>query len=104
MSWQSQMSTLYGTPLKLRYEGLDPEAQYNLRVTYVGRFKPTMVLTLNDEYCVNGPVPQPEPVWPVEYYLPRDQTRSGTLEIEWNLVEGRGCMVAEVWLIKAGGE
>jgi len=104
MSWQSQMSTLYGTPLKLRYEGLDPEAQYNLRVTYVGRFKPTMLLTLNDEYCVHGPVPQPEPVWPVEYYLPRDQTRSGTLEIEWNLVEGRGCMVAEVWLIKAGGE
>ncbi len=100
MSWQSQMTTLYGTPLKMRYEGLDPQAQYKLRVTYVGRFKPSMVLTLNDEYCVHGPVPQPSPVWPVEYHLPRSQTSSGTLDIEWNLVEGRGCIVAEVWLIK----
>lgn len=101
MSWQSQMTTLYGTPLKLRYEGLDPEARYTLRVTYAGRFRPTMILTLNDEYCVHGPVPQPDPVWPVEYYIPREQTRSGTLDVEWNLVDGRGCMVAEVWLIKA---
>ncbi|MEZ6054532.1 MAG: hypothetical protein R3C02_24620 [Planctomycetaceae bacterium] len=99
-SWQSQITTLYGTPLKMRYEGLDPNAQYRLKVTYAGRFRPTMTLTLNDEFGIHGPVPQPNPIWPVSYYLPQAATRSGTLDVEWNLVEGRGCMVAEVWLIK----
>lgn len=99
-SWQSQMTTLYGTPLKMRYEGLDPKAQYRLKVTYAGRFRPSMTLTLNDEFGIHGPVPQPDPIWPVSYYLPRESTRSGTLDVEWNLVDGRGCIVAEVWLIK----
>ncbi|MCA9074946.1 MAG: hypothetical protein KDA93_07935 [Planctomycetaceae bacterium] len=99
-SWQSQIATLYGTPLKMRYEGLDPDAQYRLKVTYAGRFRPSMTLTLNDEYGIHGPVPQPNPIWPVSYHLPRAATQSGTLDVEWNLVDGRGCMVAEVWLIK----
>ncbi len=99
-SWQTQITTLYGTPLKMRYEGLDPTARYRLKVTYAGRFRPTMTLTVNDEYGIHGPVPQPDPIWPVSYYLPQDATRSGTLNVEWNLVEGRGCMVAEVWLLK----
>lgn len=37
-SWQTQITTLYGTPLKMRYEGLDPNARYRLKVTYAGRF------------------------------------------------------------------
>jgi hypothetical protein len=104
MSWQSQVTTLYGTPLKMRYEGLDPDATYRLKVTYAGRFRPTMTLTLNDEFSIHGPVPQPEPIWPVSYYLPQNATRSGTLNVEWNLVDGRGCMVAEVWLIKVNDD
>jgi hypothetical protein len=103
MSWQSQITTLYGTPLKMRYEGLDPKAQYRLKVTYAGRFHPSMTLTLNDEYGIHGPVPQPSPIWPVSYHLPQAATKSGTLDIEWNLVNGRGCIVAEVWLIKVEG-
>ncbi len=99
-SWQTQITSLYGTPLKMRYEDLDPNARYRLKVTYAGRFRPTMTLTANDEFGIHGPVPQPEPIWPVSYYLPQDATRSGTLNVEWNLVEGRGCTVAEVWLIK----
>lgn len=100
MSWQSQIATLYGTPLKMHYDSLDPKATYALKVTYAGRFKPTMSLTLNDTYSVHGPVPQPTPIAPVTYHLPHEATKGGTLDIEWNLVDGRGCMVAEVWLIK----
>lgn len=100
MSWQSQIATHYGTPLKMRYEGLDPNANYRLRVTYAGRYKPTMTLTLHDTYSVHGPVKQPDPIWPVEYYIPRDATKGGSLDLEWNLVDGRGCMVSEVWLIR----
>lgn len=100
MSWQSQIGTHYGTPLKMRYEGLDPKATYRLKVTYAGRYKPTMTLTLNDTFSVHGPVKQPDPIWPVEYFIPHEATQSGTLDLEWNLVDGRGCMVSEVWLIK----
>ncbi|MCA9417301.1 MAG: hypothetical protein KC917_13560, partial [Candidatus Omnitrophica bacterium] len=100
MAWQSQITSQYGTPLKMRYENLDPEAQYRLKVTYAGRYRPTMTLTLNDTYSVHGPVKQPQPIWPVDYYIPQEATRGGTLDLEWNLMEGRGCMVSEVWLIK----
>ncbi|MCL4693206.1 MAG: hypothetical protein KJ060_11935, partial [Candidatus Hydrogenedentes bacterium] len=61
MSWQSQIGTHYGTPLKMRYEGLDPEATYRLKVTYAGRYQPTMSLTLNDTFSIHGPVKQPDP-------------------------------------------
>jgi hypothetical protein len=101
-SWRTQVTTLYGTPLKMHYEGLDPTASYRLKVTYAGRFHPSMTLTVNDEFGIHGPVPQPNPIWPVSYYIPQSATRSGTLNVEWNLVDGRGCMVAEVWLIKLG--
>lgn len=100
MSWQSQIGTHYGTPLKMRYEGLDPEATYRLKVTYAGRYKPTMSLTLNDTFSVHGPVKQPDPIWPVEYFIPHEATQNGTLDVEWNLADGRGCMVSEVWLIR----
>ena len=100
MSWQSQMTAQYGTPLKMRYEGLDPHVTYRLKVTYAGRYRPTMTLTLNETYSIHGPVKQPDPIWPVEYYIPHEATKGGTLDIEWNLVDGRGCMVSEVWLIR----
>ena len=100
MSWQSQITAQYGTPLKMHYDGLDPKATYRLKVTYAGRYRPTMTLTLNETYSVHGPVPQPSPIWPVEYYIPREATQGGVLDLEWNLVDGRGCMVSEVWLIK----
>ena len=100
MSWQSVITSQYGTPLKMHYEGLDPAATYRLKVTYAGRYKPSMTLTLNETYNIHDPLKQPSPIWPIEYYIPREVTKGGTLDIEWNLVEGRGCQVAEVWLIK----
>ena len=84
----------------MRYEGLDPHADYRLKVTYAGRYRPTMTLTVDGEYQLHGPLKQPNPIWPVEYRIPREATQDGTLDLEWNLVEGRGCMVSEVWLIK----
>ncbi|NUN95724.1 MAG: hypothetical protein HUU16_06100, partial [Candidatus Omnitrophica bacterium] len=100
VSWQSQMVTNYGTPLKMHYDGLDPDATYRLKVTYAGRYRPTMTLTVNEAYSIHGPVAQPNPIWPVEYYIPREATKGGVLDLEWDLVDGRGCSVAEVWLLK----
>jgi hypothetical protein len=102
LSWQDQAQTLFGTPLRMRYEGLDPDAPYRVRVTYAGRFKASMRLLADGAYQVHGAVAQPDPVAPVEYDVPREATRDGMLELSWELVEGRGCQVAEIWLERKG--
>lgn len=99
MSWLDQAQTLFGAPLKMRYENLDPVRSYTIRITYAGRYKATMRLIADGRYEVHGPLPQPDPVWPVDFPVPREATRDGILDLEWQLVDGRGCQVAEVWLI-----
>ncbi|MBI2424102.1 MAG: hypothetical protein HYV27_14825 [Candidatus Hydrogenedentes bacterium] len=100
--WLSQVQTLFGTPLKMAYTGLDPRAQYRVRITYAGRFKSTVSLGADDAYVIHGPLKQPEPIAPVEYLVPGGATQDGALELRWNLIEGRGCQVAEVWLLREG--
>jgi hypothetical protein len=100
ISWQDQAQTLYGTPLKMHYDGLDPRARYTLRVVYAGRFKPTMRLVANEKYEIHAALAQPAPVKPLEFKLPKAATKDGTLDLEWQLIKGRGCQVAEVWLTK----
>jgi hypothetical protein len=99
-TWNHYAETLYDTPLNLHYEGLDPKAQYSVRVTYSGRFNPVMTLTANDRYSVHGPVPTSNPPIQQEWPVPREATGSGTLTLTWRRVSGRGCQVAEVWLIR----
>jgi hypothetical protein len=100
LSWQCQAQTLFGAPLRMRYEGLDPGASYRLRITYAGRYRATATLVANQRYEIHGPLGPSDPIAPVEFDLPRDATAAGTLELEWHRVTGRGVQVAEVWLIK----
>jgi hypothetical protein len=101
MSWADQAQTLFGAPLKMHYEGLDPGKAYTLRVVYAGRFKATMTLRADGTHEIHGPVSQSDPIAPQEYAIPREATSDGMLELQWDLVEGRGCQVAEVWLYPA---
>jgi hypothetical protein len=100
LSWLNQTETLFGTPLRLRYTDLDPAAKYKLRATYSGRFRATMRLIADQTHEVHGPLPQPAEPWPVEFCIPQVITADGTLDLQWELVEKRGCQVAEVWLIR----
>ncbi len=100
LSWSNQAETLFGTPLRMRYTDLDPEATYRLRVTYAGRFHATMRLLADQRYEVHGPLPQPSHPWPVEFDVPRSATADGVLDLQWELLQQRGCQVAEVWLIR----
>jgi len=100
LSWLNQAETLFGTPLRMRYENLDPSAKYRLRVTYSGRFRATMRLLADQSYEVHGPLPQPSEPWPIEFDIPQAATADGVLDLQWELLAQRGCQVAEVWLIK----
>ncbi|MCC6696352.1 MAG: hypothetical protein IT365_12045 [Candidatus Hydrogenedentes bacterium] len=101
LSWLNQGQTLFGTPLKMRYEGLDPNAVYRLQVVYTGRFRPTMQLTANGgRVVIHGPLPQPERPERQSFAIPREAIQGGALDLEWTNSTGRGCQVAEVWLTR----
>ncbi|MCK5862240.1 MAG: hypothetical protein KAH38_07135 [Candidatus Hydrogenedentes bacterium] len=99
LSWIDQAQTLFGTPLQMHYDELDPNISYTLRVTYAGRFRATMRLLADGIHEIHGPLVQPNPVWPIDFDIPREATSDGILDLEWQLVQARGCQVAEVWLI-----
>jgi hypothetical protein len=98
-SMLDQAETLYGTPLLVRYDQLDPKAEYRVRATYFGRYGAVMSLKA-DALEVHGAVPSTQPAEPMEFDVPKAATEDGQLTLQWDLVEGRGCQVAEVWLIK----
>ncbi|UCH35432.1 MAG: hypothetical protein JSV65_03525 [Armatimonadota bacterium] len=100
LSWRCQGQTLFGTPLRMRYEGLDPDASYRVRVTYAGRHRATAKLAANGRFEIHGELGPSDPVAPVEFDIPRQATAGGALELTWSRCTGRGVQVAEVWLLK----
>ena len=99
-SWLDQGQTLYGQPLVIRYEDLDVTAEYRIRATYFGRYGAVMRLMADGKHEIHGPHPSERPPRPVEFDIPKAATQDGALELSWELINGRGCQVAELWLIK----
>jgi len=99
-SWVHYAESLYGAPIILRYTGLDRQAQYYVRATYSGRYKPTMELWADGRYRVHGPEPTTIPPTIKEWPVPKEATADGTLELRWTRLTGRGAQVSEVWLIR----
>ncbi len=106
LSWVGHAETLYDTPLHMSYTGLDPNAQYKLRVLYGGDSPRRKIRCLaNGSTEIHPYIAKPRPFKPLEFLLPRDATREGKLDLAW-LAEpglggnGRACQVSEVWLIK----
>jgi hypothetical protein len=105
-SWCRHAATLFGEPLRVRYHGLDPAATYKVRVVYTGdMFQVRVRLAANASIEVHPFLLKPRDMTPQEFEIPRESTRSGTLNLSWHVEpgrggNGRGCQVAEVWLIK----
>ncbi len=98
-SWWDHSITFYEQPLQMKYENLDPAARYQVRVVYgAGPVRLRAGSRLLHDYLV-------KPYEVLEFPAPPEVTRDGTLVLEWNRPPGvggagRGCQVAEVWLIK----
>jgi hypothetical protein len=105
-SWLNHAETLRGTPLRMRYEQLDPNASYRVRVVYGGdSLQKPIRLVANDAIEIHPLMPKLQPVKPIEFAIPRAATAKGELTLSWNGDgalggNGRGCQVSEVWLIK----
>ncbi len=97
--WVKQATTLYGEPLKIKYDNLDPTAKYRIRLSYTGRFRSTMKLQTDDHLTVHelietGTTPT------FEFDVPKAATSDGEVTFIWTCAEGgRGSQVTEIWLI-----
>jgi len=108
-SWWTYAESLYDDPLQMRYSGLDPAAQYRIRVVYAGDSPGRKIRLMAGAGLhpveVHPLMLKPQPVRPVEFDIPRAATAAGELELSWYREaglggNGRGCQVAEVWLMK----
>jgi hypothetical protein len=106
MFWIHMAESLYDAPLKMRYTDLDPTAHYRIRIVYSGGIFTTKIRLQAEGVDVHPYMKKPDPVHPVEFDVPASATADGTLDLTWNQEpgrgnNGRGCQVAEVWLIRA---
>jgi hypothetical protein len=105
-SWWNDAESLGDTPVKMHYDDLDRNARYKIRVVYAGDSPNIKIrLVANDKIEVHPLISKPTPVKPIEFEIPRQATQSGELNLSWYREaalggNGRGCQIAEVWLIK----
>jgi hypothetical protein len=106
MAWRRFAESLYDAPLRMHYTELDPEATYRIRIVYTGDRFDTRIRLVAEGVEIHPWLKKPEPIQPVEYDVPRAATADGVLDLTWIQEpgrggNGRGCQVAEVWLIRA---
>ncbi|HEY2154604.1 MAG TPA: hypothetical protein VGH33_03175, partial [Isosphaeraceae bacterium] len=106
MAWCRDAQSLYDAPLVMQYKDLDPAARYRLRVVYGGDNFRTRVRLEADGEEVHPLIAKPNPPRPIEFEFSRRATADGSLTLSWTREaglggNGRGCQVAEVWLIRS---
>jgi glycosyl hydrolase family 20 len=105
-SWQRFAGALNEATLSMRYEGLDAEATYAVRITYGGDPGPTaLLLKADDEWEVHAARQKGYPMRPVEFPIPPAATADGAVTLRWEKAQGgggpgRGLEIAEVWLVR----
>jgi hypothetical protein len=98
-AWMMQVNTLYDTPLKIRYDQLNPDLEYTLKVAYTGRFRSRMRLEVDGGIEVHDFIQTgQQPIY--EFDLPKEAYQDGEITFSWTCGEGeRGAQVAELWLM-----
>jgi hypothetical protein len=105
-SFWTHAASLNDAPLGMRYTGLDPAAQYKIRVVYGGDSPRQKIrLVANGAVEIHPFIAKPVPHRPIEFDIPREATRTGVLNLAWTREpgqggNGRGCQISEVWLIR----
>jgi hypothetical protein len=88
----------------MRYDHLDPAAEYKVRIVYVGR-GPKIRLIANNDAEVHPWLDRPSPMKPIEFDIPQAAVHTGTLTLRWHLQPDQGGFdaevpIAEVFLIR----
>jgi hypothetical protein len=98
-SWWTQAISYYDRPLEMQYSGLDPKSRYRVRVVYGAG--PVRLEAEGAE--IHGYLTKPFEI--LEFDVPAPATADGELRLTWRGAEGaggagRGCQIAEVWLMR----
>jgi hypothetical protein len=105
MAWKSWAESISDAPLTMHYSNLNPRTQYKLRVVYSGDApKKKIGLVANGKIQIHPHMLRAWPPAPQEFPIPAEATANGELRLVWTREpglggNGRGCQVAEVWLI-----
>jgi hypothetical protein len=105
-SWWDHAEALYDAPLEMQYDGLDPAADYKVRVVYAGdSTRPKIRLEANQGIEIHPLMSRPVPFRVLEFDIPHAATAGSHLRLRWFRETGlgdagRGLQVAEVWLVR----
>jgi hypothetical protein len=105
-SWWNYAESLNDAPLRMHYTNLDPSARYKIRVVYAGdSFQRKIRLLAGDNIEIHPLIEKPSPIRPLEFDIPPQAIARGELTLSWYREpglggNGRGCQVAEVWLVR----
>jgi hypothetical protein len=102
-AWWRFAQTHYDTPLRAKYDGLDHRGSYRVRVVYGPLDGRKVRLAAGDGHEVHDYLNKP--FEPVEFDVPARAVVDGKLTLTWTQEPGaggagRGCQVAEVWVLK----
>src|SRR6185503_2835045 len=99
-AWMNQVTTLYDTPLTLKYDSLDTKSSYIIRIAYTGRFNSKIKLVADGKYLIHDFIQTgKKPIY--EFPVPAEAVADGIITLTWTCEKGqRGTQVAELWLIK----
>ena len=99
LAWKRQAYSIYESELNFAYDGLDPEANYRLRVVY-GTKGEKIRLVADSEHEIHGLI-DTAPKRAQEFAIPHEATADGELKLTWSCGEAqRGVQVSEIWLLK----
>lgn len=117
LSMATNATVLYGTPLEVTFDGLDPEAYYELRVFYPNSFlkavhmmqvpkEETQVHFWAGDILIADSVPKikfsPDAYW--KYDLPGESYKNGTLKLRWQTYGIlKAFAVGDIWIIRKNG-
>ena len=106
IQWARYSETLYDTPLRMAYTGLDPSTTYRIRLVYGPGSPSTKIkMTTDKDVEIHPWLAKPVPNRPLEFDIPKAATASGSLILIWTREpgkggNGRGCQLCEVWLTR----
>ena len=112
VAWKNWAESLYDAPLEMYYPNLDSAVQYRIRVVYAGdSMNKKIRLAGGKDVEIHGYIQKPRPISRWNSTFLGAATSSGELRLRWRREpglggNGRGCQVAEVWLMikQNGGE
>ena len=105
IAWKHWAGSLFDAPVEVRYDGLEPQREYRLRVVYGGsgaRFK--IRCQANDGIEIHPYIVRAWPPAHQEFAIPKAATSDGALKLSWTRESGlggngQGCQISEVWLM-----